>query len=308
MRIGIVLDNTLALDDQLGQIVQAEQDGFDSCWLLHFAQFGYDALTLIALAGRRTARIELGTAVVPVYPFQPQALAGHALTAQAACGGRLTLGLGASHRPVVENVLGLSYDRPARYMREYLMVLQALIQDGQADFSGDIFRVKASLRVPGATPCPVMIAALAPAMLRLAGELTDGTITWMAGPRALATHIIPRIQEAAAAARRPPARVCAALPIAVSDDPNAARAHAAQRFQNYGQMPNYRRLLDIEGAAGPEGVAIVGDETHVEQQIRELARIGVTDFAALIFPATGDPPSSLARTQALLKRLGGAVA
>lgn len=307
MRIGLVLDNTLALEDQLQQVVQAEQDGWDHCWSLHIVQSGFDALTLIALAGRVTRRIELGTAVVPVYPFHPLALAGHALTAQAACGGRLALGLGASHRPTVEDVLGLSHDHPARHMREYLTILNALIWQGQVNFSGKVFRVKASLHVPGASPFPVLLAALAPAMLRLAGEMSDGTITWMAGPKTLATHIVPRLQEAAAAAGRGPLRVCVALPVAVTDDISTARSRAAQRFHRYGQLANYRRLLDIEGAAGPEDIAIIGDEAQVEEQVRTLARIGVTDFAAIIFSATDDAPASTARTWALLKRLVGAV-
>ncbi len=303
MRLGIILDNTQTLDGQIQQIVQAEQDGFDQCWSLHFLQAAFDSLTVIALAGQRTQRIQMGTSVIPIYAFHPQALAGHALTAQVACGGRLILGLGASHRPAVENVLGLSYDRPARHMREFLSVLQALVQQGQVDFSGEVFRVKANLRVPGATPFPVMIAALAPAMLKLAGKMADGTITWMAGPKTLETHIVPRLQEAAAGAGRGPLRVCAALPVCVTDEAIEARLKAGQQFYNYGQMPNYRRLLDIEGVAGPEGVAIVGNETEVEQQLRHLASIGVTDFAAIIFPVGDDALTSKARTWSLLKSL-----
>lgn len=306
MRLGILIDNTVGLDAQLQQIVQAERDGFDACWLLHFVQAAYDALTTIALAGRMTERIELGTAVIPVYPFHPLAMASHALTAQVASGGRLTLGLGASHQPVVEQVLGLSHERPARHMREYLTVLLALMHEGKADFQGEVFRVQAGMNMIGATPCPVMIAALGPAMLRLAGELTDGTITWMAGPKVLASEIIPQLQ-AAAAVGRGPLRVCAALPVAVADDVAAARAQADAIFGGYGRRPSYRRLLDIEGVAGPADVAIVGDEAAVAQQIAALAGIGVTDFAAIIFPASADAAAaSQARTWALLRSLVGA--
>jgi F420-dependent oxidoreductase-like protein len=307
MRIGLILDNTQTLQGQLQQIVQAEQDGFEACWSLHFLQAAFDSLTLIALAGQRTEQIQLGTSVIPIFAFHPLALAGHALTAQVACGGRLTLGLGVSHRHVVENVLGLSYDRPAHHMREFLVVLQGLIHHGQVDFSGEAFKVKANLRVPGATPFPVMMAALAPAMLKLAGELADGTITWMAGPKTLETHIVPRLREAANAAGRGSLRVCAALPVAVTDDVTGARERAGQQFYNYGQMPNYRRLLDIEGVAGPAGVAIVGTEAEVAQQLRHLAAIGVTDFAAIIFPGSDDAPASKARTWDLLKGLVGNV-
>jgi F420-dependent oxidoreductase-like protein len=307
MRIGLILDNTQTLNEQVQQVVRAEQDGFDACWSLHFLQAAFDSLTLIALAGQKTTRIQLGTAVIPVYAFHPLALTGHALTTQVACGGRLTLGLGASHQPSVENMMGLSYDRPARHMREFLAVVQSLMREAQVDFSGEVFKVKANLRVPGATPFLVMIAALAPAMLKLAGEVTDGTITWMAGPKALETHIIPRLQEAAKAAGRGPLRVCAALPIAVTDDVAEARSRAGQQFYNYSQMANYRQLLDIEGVAGPGDIAIVGNEAEVKQQLRHLAGIGVTDFAGIIFPVGADPAASKTRTWELLKRLVGRV-
>lgn len=308
MRIGIIVDNTQTLDGQIQQIVRAEQDGFDQTWSLHFLQAAFDALTVIALAGQKTERIQMGTAVIPVYAFHPVALARNALTAQIACEGRLTLGLGASHRPAVENTLGLSHDRPARHMREFLTVLLALTRQGQVDFSGEVFRTKATFRGADALPFPVMIAALAPAMLKLAGEVADGTITWMAGPKTLETHIVPRLQEAAAATGRGPLRVCAALPVCVTDAAADAFAQAGQHFHSYGQLPSYRRLLDIEGVAGPGDVAIVGSEAEVEQQLRHLAAIGVTDFAGIIFPTGGDAAASKARTWNLLKNLVGKVA
>ncbi len=307
MKIGIILNQFLSLQDQLQQVVQAEQDGFEQCWALHFVQMGYDALTLLALTGQKTTRIQLGTSVIPIYPFHPLALASHALTTQIACGGRLTLGLGVSHKPVVENVMGLSYEQPPRRMRETLDILYALMQNASVDFSGEVFRVKANLRVQGASPIPIMLAALAPAMLKLAGEMTEGTITWMAGPKTLETHIVPRLQEAAGNAGRSPRRVCAALPVAVTDDMKDTRARAAQLFANYGQLQNYRRLLDREGVESPGDVAIIGNEEQVQEQLQALARIGVTEFAAIIFPATDDAPASTARTWALLKSLVGKV-
>lgn len=301
VRLGIVLDYALGLEDQLRQVEGAEADGLDTAWSLHILQSGLDALTLLALAGRRTERIELGTAVVPIYPYHPLALAGHAMTAQVACGGRLTLGIGVSHQPVVEDVLGEAWRPPARFMREFLSVLLPLIRGGEVDFSGAMLRVKARYQVPGGTPMPVLLAALGPAMLRLAGQAADGTITWMAGPRVLETQIIPGLVRAAAG--RPAPRVCAALPLAVTDDPDEALAQAAERFRHYATRPSYRRLLDLEGVAGPEGIAIVGNEAVVERRLRALADIGVTDFAAIVFPATDDAAASTARTRELLRGL-----
>ncbi len=312
MRIGINYGGVASLEAQIQQVeqhvqrvVDAEQDGFDSIW---FAQiFGADALTIIALAGAKTKRIEMGTGVVPTYVRHPFVLAQQALTVQAATDGRLTLGIGLSHQPVVEGMWGLSYERPARHMREYLSVLRPLVNEGHVAFSGEVFRVTGALQVPGAAPIPVIIAALAPTMLRIAGELADGTVTWMAGPKTIESHIVPRINAAAKAAGRPSPRVGVALPVAVTDDPAGARQRAAQEFQVYGQLPNYRRMLDIEGAKAPEDVALVGNEAEVERQIRRLADAGATDLVAAIFPGDADAEASLARTRALLKTLIGKV-
>ena len=294
-----------SVDEHVQRVVGAEEDGFDSIWIAQI--FGADALTVIALAGPRTKRIEMGTGVVPTYPRHPFVLAQQALTVQAATGGRLSLGIGLSHQPVIEGMWGLSYDKPARHMREYLSVLRPLVEEGTVAFSGDVFRVQGALQVPGAQPFPILIAGLAPMMLRIAGELADGTVTWMTGPKTIETHIVPRISAAAEAAGRPAPRVGVALPVAVTDDATAARKQAAQEFQMYGFLPNYRRMLDIEGAQGPEDVAVIGTETEVESQIRAIAAAGTTDFIAALFPTDGNPDASMTRTRALLKSLVGKV-
>ncbi len=312
MRIGLNYGGVASIEAQIQsveehvqRVVDAEEDGFDSIWLAQI--FGADALTVIALAGPRTSRIEMGTGVVPTYPRHPFVMAQQALTVQAATGGRLSLGIGLSHQPVIEGMWGLSYEKPARHMREYLSVLRPLVEKGNVGFSGEVFRVQGALQVPGAQPCPILIAGLAPMMLRIAGELADGTITWMTGPKTIETHIVPRITTAAEAAGRPAPRVGVALPVAVTDDAAAARERAAQEFQMYGALPNYRRMLDIEGAAGPADVAIVGTEAEVERQIREIAAAGATDFIAPLFPTDSDPDASMGRTRALLKSLVGKV-
>ena len=294
-----------SVDEHVQRVVDAEEDGFDSIWIAQI--FGADALTVIALAGPRTKRIEMGTGVVPTYPRHPFVLAQQALTVQAATGGRLSLGIGLSHQPVIEGMWGLSYEKPARHMREYLSVLRPLVEEGTVAFSGDVFRVQGALQVPGAQPFPILIAGLAPMMLRIAGELADGTVTWMTGPKTIETHIVPRISAAAEAAGRPAPRIGVALPVAVTDDATAARKQAAQEFQMYGFLPNYRRMLDIEGAQGPEDVAVIGTEAEVESQIRAIAAAGTTDFIAALFPTDGDPDASMTRTRALLKNLVGKV-
>ncbi len=308
MRIGLMLGDILGpspVQEQIQQAVDAENDGFDTAW---FGQLmGVDALTIVALAGTRTSRIELGTGVMPTFPRHPYVMAQQALTAQAATNNRSVLGLGVSHEIVISTMLGLSYAHPARHMREYLSVLRPLISNGRIGFQGETYRVNAGLNVPGAQPMPVMIAALAPQMLKIAGELADGTVLWMSGLKTIETHVVPKITAAAKEAGRPAPRIAAGLPFCVTEDVAAAREAASKVFQVYGQLPNYRRMLDREGASGPGDVAVVGDEAAVERQIRALASVGVTDLVAPIFPTGPDAAASIARTRALLKSLVGRV-
>jgi len=283
----------------------AERDGFSHFWVPHLPTLGYNALTALAIIARQTSRITLGTAVVPVFAEHPLTLAQHAMTTQAASGGRLHLGIGLSHQPVVEGVFGLSYASPARYMEEYLAVLRPLCSEGRVDFAGQVFAVKAELYVQDHSPFPVLLAALAPRMLRLAGAMAEGTVTWMAGRKTIESHIAPRLQAAAQAAGRPQPRLCVGLPVAVTDDEAQGRAQAAQNFQRYGQLVNYRRLLDIEGVGGPADVAVVGNEQQVERQLRAFAAAGASDFLAAIFPTGNNHEASLGRTWDLLKNLNG---
>ena len=288
--------------EQLTKDVQAaERDGFHGVW---FGQiFGGDTLTAIALVGAQTERIELGTGVIPTYLHHPFSLAQQALTVGAAAGGRFVLGIGPSHQPVVEQMWGLSYEKPARHVREYLSVLRPLMDEGHVSFSGDVYKVNAGVQVPDAKPVPIIISALAPMMLRIAGELADGTVTWMAGRKAIETYVAPRINKAAQEAGRPTPRVCVALPVAVTNDLEKTRERAAQVFNMYGQLVNYRRVLDIEGVDGPANVGIFGTASEIEQQFRAFADAGATDLLAAIFPGSDDAEQSMQETRDLLKSL-----
>lgn len=287
MRIGVSLTEPPADRDPLGQlreqITAAAADGFASGWLANI--FGVDALTALAVSGRDVPGFELGTAVVPTYPRHPGALAQQALTVQAALEGRLALGIGLSHQIVIEGMYGYSFDKPARHMREYLEVLVPLLREGASSFTGETLQGNLGLSGPRDHPTPVLLAALAPQMLRLAGGVADGTILWMTGPATVESHIVPRITEAAEAAGRPAPRVVCILPVCVTSDVDGARERAAKVFSIYGQLPSYRAMLDKEGAATPGDVAIVGDEAAVRGQIRHLAEIGVTDFVAASYGA-----------------------
>ncbi|MGV9778626.1 TIGR03564 family F420-dependent LLM class oxidoreductase [Streptosporangium sp. NPDC003464] len=281
MRIGLLLnepEGTDVLGRLRGRIARAADDGFSSAWMSNV--FGLDALTALAVAGSQVPGIELGTAVVPTYPRHPAALAQQALTANAALDGRLALGVGLSHQIVIEGMYGYGFDRPARHMREYLSVLVPLVRGEQVAFEGETLKARLGLTTPGAGDMPVLVAALGPRMLKLAGELADGTVLWMTGPKTVAEHVAPAVTEAARAAGRPAPRIVCALPVCVTDDVEAARARAAEVFEVYGRLPSYRAMLDREGAESPADVAVVGDEDAVSAQIESLAKAGVTDFVA----------------------------
>jgi F420-dependent oxidoreductase-like protein len=215
-----------------------------------------------------------------------------------------TLGIGPSHQPVIEAAYGLSYDHPGRHTEEYVRILTAMLRGEAVDVKGEDFTVVAGARpAPPPIAVPVLVSALAPRLLRVAGEQTDGTILWMGNAQAIRTHVKPLIDAAAAGAGRPAPRIVAGLPVAVHDDVAEARGAAAQQFAGYGTLPNYRRLLDHGGAPGPEDAAIVGNEGAVTAAITELFEAGATDVWAAIFPVGTDRTGSRQRTRALLTEL-----
>jgi F420-dependent oxidoreductase-like protein len=299
MKIGIFGGDTAGrtIAEVVADARAAETDGFASYALPQI--FALDAMGVLAVVGREVPRISLATAVVPTYSRHPLTMAQQALTVQAASGGRFVLGVGLSHQLVIEGMFGLSFDKPVRHMREYLSVLMPLIHDGKASFKGETIRTEASIGVEPRIPCQVLVAALGEQMLKLAGTVTDGTVTWMTGPATLASHTVPIISAAAAAAGRAAPHIASSLPICVTNDIDAARVRAARDFQVYGFLPSYRAMLDREGAEGPADVAIVGDDATVAKGVRSLADSGVTEYVASIYGSREER----ARTRALLKSM-----
>jgi 5,10-methylenetetrahydromethanopterin reductase len=297
---GEVIGAPMTPQDIVDEIVRAEADGFGAAWSVHFSR-GVDALDVLAVAGARTSRIDLGVGIVPTYPRHPLALAQQAATTQAFCGGRLTLGVGVSHRPVIEDLHGIPYARPAVHMRDYLSVLVPLLREGSVRYGGEFYQVDGGFTVPGTSPVPVLVGALSPLMVQAAGELADGIVTWLAGPRSLGEQIVPRLL--AAAAGRPAPRVVAALPVAACADAALARQAADEVFARYAGLENYRRLLEREGAPSPGAVAIAGPEAGIEKQMARLAEAGVTELWPIIFPVGTDPAASRHRTRELLAGL-----
>lgn len=287
MRISILIGGEpvgvfRAPEDVVGEAVAAEEDGFDSAWCIHFSR-AIDSMTMLAAAAQRTSRIELGVGVVPTYPRHPVALAQTAATVQSLAGGRFVLGVGVSHRPVIEGMHGLDYSSQLGHLREYLTVLGGLLGEGEASFAGDHYRVEAAITVPGTSRVPVIVGALAPGMCRLGGELADGVTTWLAGPKSLEEVVLPATTKGAEAAGKPSPRVVAGIPVAVDGNAERADAAAAKTFQMYGNLVNYRRLFDREGVEGPVELVITGDEKTVRERIQSLFDAGATDVWAVPF-------------------------
>jgi len=286
------------VDAYVETLSRMRDEGFPRMWS---AQLPHepDLLTTLAVALREVDGIEVGTGVLPIQVQHPMALAQRVLTVNMIGHGRLTLGLGMSHKPVVEGVWGIPFDRPVRRLGEFLDGLLPLLAGEKASAGGEMITTRGSLRIPGAPAPDVYIAALGPQMLRLAGRRTAGTVTWMTGPRTLAEHVGPTLRGAAEEVGRT-VRVVASLPVAVTDDVDAARAQAAEQFAVYGKLPSYRAMLDREGFPGPEDAALIGDEKSVAGRIDELRGVGVDEFVGLPFGASEE---ERARTRALLRTL-----
>ena len=290
----------------------ADEAGLATVWIPQIPD-EFDALTAATLVGAETSRIEVGTAVLPVQPRHPIALAQQALSVQAVCGGRLTLGLGVSHHWIIGEMLGLPYDRPATTLRAHLDVLdQALAGPGTVEVDNELFQVHNPLDITDITPTPVLLAALGPVMLRLAGERSDGTILWLADERAISSHIAPRIRRAAAAAGRPAPRVVAGVPVCLcrDSDVDAAVARANRLLSEAEVSPNYQRLIENGDARDVGDILAAGSEAAIEKRLRAFADAGATDVSVRVVPLGADRDerlASLRRTRDLIASLADTI-
>ncbi len=294
MRIGIAAGVGAPDETTIGGLTrraaQLEAAGIDGMWM--GMAWGMDPTIALAVAGRGTTRLRFGSAIVPTLPRHPVVMAQQARTAQAALGGRFTLGIGVSHETMMRDRLGLGYGGLVRHLREYLTVLEPLLAGRPARHQGADYRVDVEINVDSA-PVSVLVAALGPTMLSVTGELADGTITAWVGIRTIESHIVPTLHAAASSAGRPPPRVVAILPIALTDDPDGARDALARMWSWYGTLPAFQAMFDKEGAAGPADVALIGDEATLDAALDRLESAGVTDYVANLIHAD---PATEART------------
>ncbi|WP_406814148.1 LLM class F420-dependent oxidoreductase [Mycobacterium sp. M23085] len=314
MRIGLMVgsDKERSRADRLAGLIHdavaAESDGFTAFWMPQVP--GYlDAMTSVALIGRATDGIEIGTAVVPIQTRHPMIMAQQALTTQVVCGGRFTLGIGPSHHWIVNSQLGLPYDRPARLMADYLDVLGAAFAGpGTVDVDNENYCVHSPVDVTDVFEVPVLLSALGPAMLRLAGERAGGTVLWMADERAIGDHVVPRITAAAERAGRRAPRIVAGVPVALcsNSEVDDARGYANEVLGHAEFSPNYVRLLQHGDAEDVGDTMAAGDETAVLDRLNRYRDAGVTDLAVRVVPwgeDIGERTESRRRTQQFLSSL-----
>jgi F420-dependent oxidoreductase-like protein len=267
----------------------ADEAGLDSVWTPQIPD-EFDVMTAATLIGAATSRIEVGTAIVPLQPRHPIVLAQQALSNQAVCEGRFTLGLGVSHHWIIQDMLGLPYENHVTTMRCYLDVLdQALRGPGLVEVENELFTIRNPLDVTDVTPTPIMIAALGPVMLKLAAERAAGTSLWLADERTIASHVVPTISKAAQAAGRPAPRIMAGVPVCLcrDDEIDAAIEKTNRTLSEVVASPNYVRLMEHGDAQTIGDVLVGGSEAAMEKRLQSFADAGVTDLNARIV-ALGD--------------------
>ena len=304
MRVGVMIgperrDTARKPEGMIRDIEWAEAAGMDTAWIPQIPS-DFDALITVALLATRTSRIELGTAVVPLQAQHPISLARQALSAHAIANGRLALGVGPSHHWIVHDMLGIPYERPAAYTRDYLDVLNAALKGpDRVDVDNDSFSVHNPFDLAPVAPLPVLVSALGPVMLRIAGERADGTVLWMADERAIGEHIAPRITKAADNAGRPAPRIIAGIPVCLcaTAEVDTARERANRILGEAEFSPNYQRLLDRGDAKDVGDICAAGDENAIADRFRRFAEAGVTDLSVRLLPIGNDRDELIASKQ-----------
>ena len=279
MELGI-FGSSRNIDDLKKQVQVANNLGYSTFWTPQI--FNLDALTALAVIAESVEGIRLGTSVIPTYPRHPMMLAQQALTVNQVSNGRLDLGIGLSHKPVVEGMWGISFDAPVGHMSDYLQILMALLHNGTISYGGKHLTSRGGIDVPADAP-PVLVAALGPQMLKLVGRVADGTVTWMTGPETIRNHISPIINAAAEEAGRPVPQVIAAVPVCITSDLDIAEEYAKRDFGFYGDLPSYRAMLEREGLANSWDIALSGSFEEVAEGLEKYADSGGTQVVAAVY-------------------------
>lgn len=296
MELGI-FGSSRNIDDLKKQVQEANNLGYSTFWTPQI--FNLDALTALAVIAESVEGIRLGTSVIPTYPRHPMMLAQQALTVNQVSNGRLDLGIGLSHKPVVEGMWGISFDAPVGHMSDYLQILMALLHDGTISYGGKHLTSRGGIDVPADAP-PVLVAALGPQMLKLVGRVADGTVTWMTGPETIRNHISPIINAAAEEAGRPVPQVIAAVPVCITSDLDIAEEYAKRDFGFYGDLPSYRAMLEREGLANSWDIALSGSFEEVAEGLQKYSDSGGTQVVAAVYGPDEDREQTVSELAKLM--------
>ncbi len=296
MELGI-FGSSRNIDDLKKQVQEANTLGYSTFWTPQI--FNLDALTALAVIAESVEGIRLGTSVIPTYPRHPMMLAQQALTVNQVSNGRLDLGIGLSHKPVVEGMWGISFDAPVGHMSDYLQILMALLHDGTISYGGKHLTSRGGIDVPADAP-PVLVAALGPQMLKLVGRVADGTVTWMTGPETIRNHISPIINAAAEEAGRPVPQVIAAVPVCITSDLDIAEEYAKRDFGFYGDLPSYRAMLEREGLANSWDIALSGSFEEVAEGLQKYSDSGGTQVVAAVYGPDEDREQTVSELAKLM--------
>jgi F420-dependent oxidoreductase-like protein len=280
------------LDESVARAVTAEKLGYESVWVSQLPD-SRDAALVLAAYARATQRVGLGTGVLPIYTRHPTAMVQMAATLDEISGGRFILGIGISHRVTVESMWGLSLDSPVEAMREYLEIVRTSLREGGCSVEGKHFSARWAYSGPRRADLPVMISALNPRMLELAGEQADGVVLWMCSPRYIRDHVVPAVSagRAKAGKKLEGFEIVAPVPVCLTSDRDAALAVFRQTVERYANLPFYRKMMDNSGfkeqlARGEvseemmDELAGIGDEDRIRDAISRYREAGVTLPAA----------------------------
>tara|TARA_Y100000588_G_scaffold108100_1_gene118416 strand:- start:873 stop:1790 length:918 start_codon:yes stop_codon:yes gene_type:complete len=270
-------DSEIGFLDRINYFKNLEDKGFKSLWIANANS--YDALNLALYLSTQTSSIELGTAVIPVFPKHPVELAQQILTTAMISNNRLKIGLGVSHKHRVENELGLRYVTPVLYMKEFLIILKDILHKGYSKYKGSLFNIDVSIDAETSNDVDIYLAALGPKMLGLAREYTEGTITWMTGYKTIKNNIFPALNSKTDNTKC----ILSSIPICITDDVEAVTNEAKSIFKFYNNYPNYKKMIIQEGVKDPSDLAIVGDEDYAYNVLQEYANSGVTEILAVVF-------------------------
>jgi len=270
-------DREIGFFDRINYFKALEEKGFESLWIANANS--YDALNLALYLSTQTRSIDLGTAVIPVFSKHPVELAQQILTTAMISNNRLKIGLGVSHKHRVEDELGLRYATPALYMKEFLIILKDILHRGHSKFKGNIFNVDVSIDTDTCNDVDIYLAALGPKMLDLAGEYTEGTITWMTGYKTIKNNISPVLNSKSYNSKN----ILSSIPICITDDVETVTNEAKSIFKFYNKYPNYKKMIIQEGVKDPSDLAIVGDEDYAYNVLKEYSNSGVTEILAVVF-------------------------